>query len=83
MQLVTGLSSGSGSRIRVAMMMPNFKGGRLVAKKKVKRERRGEESERKRSREERCCGAKQPRERKMNAVYKVDIGERAWTVLTM
>lgn len=34
-------------------------------------------------REERRCGAKQPRERKMNAVYKVDIGERAWTALTM
>lgn len=33
-------------------------------------------------RRERRCGAKQPRER-MNAVYKIDIGERAWTVLTM
>lgn len=85
-QLVTGLSSGRGSRIRVTMVMLSFEWGSLVAKKKVKGERRGEESERKRSREksgERRCGAKQPRERKMNAVYKIDIGERAWTALTM
>lgn len=57
-----------------------------MAKKKKTRERRGEESERKRSREERretlWCQAT-TREEEMNAVYKVDIGERAWTALTM
>lgn len=90
MQLVTGLSSGRGESyswgdgdVEFRMREPWREEKR---RERERAERRGEESERRRSREERGerrCGAKQPRERKMNAVYKVDIGERAWTALTM